>query len=102
MSRYLTLRAVSHNPTESAVSGHKSRKTGIARHSHPGTIRYQIISPTSSTNWIRKSTSPRAADVSGRMSLGKYTFDNSPELPRTLLLVSHRQPEKYIHGSSAV
>src|SRR5262245_24169365 len=94
-SRYLTLSAVSHSPTDNADSTHNPRNSG--RHSvRQPTVNRQAsdpadavalkytISAASTTPWIASSTSPTTLLETGSTIRGKYTLVNMPLLVTTL------------------
>jgi hypothetical protein len=70
-SRYLTLRAASHNPTDRAATSAIVMNKGSDRIAHLGVMPYQNIMPTKITKAIAKSIMPENAAERGMISLGK-------------------------------
>src|SRR4029077_6095003 len=98
-SRYLTLRAVTHNAGPILARNASRTKAGRISMPQPGGYRYHAINTSRIEKEIRKSTKAATTVAVGTISLGKYTLLIRFALLIRLLEASLNPVEKNVHGS---
>src|SRR5690606_12689006 len=100
-SRYFTIRAAIHSPTENDAANAKMMKTGRKRILIGGTNLYHPIRTINSNPQIKKSTRLTITLLVGTMSRGKYTLEIRLVLLTRLCPLSANAVAKNCHGNIA-